>query len=86
MATTVAMPLKNNWVIGTTLDSFFDSGKPSPFTRESLEEMENAFKTTEIKEEGEYKCITKLVSNNQEKMEALGIGNSLNVSYMGYSV
>ena len=44
MATTVAMPLKNNWVIGTTLDSFFDSGKPSPFTRESLEEMENAFK------------------------------------------
>ena len=86
VGTKVAMPLKSNWVIGTTLDSFFDSGKPSPFTRESIKEMEDAFETTVIEEYGKYEVVTKLVSNNQEKMEALGIGNSLNVSYMGYSV
>ena len=82
VATTVAMPLKSNWVIGTTLDS----GKPSPFTRESIEEMEKAFKTTVIEEYGEYEAVTKLVSNNREKMEALGIDTSLSVSYMGFTV
>ena len=86
VATAVAMPLESNWVIGTTLDGFFESGKPSPFTRDSIAKFEKAFETTKIEEFGKFVMSSNIVSNQNEKMEAFGIGTSLSVSYMGFTV
>ena len=86
VVTTVAIPIESNWVIGMTLDEFFESGKPTPFTQQSLADFETSFSTATIEEFGQFNMMSDIVSNQDDKMEAFGIKSSLSSSFMGYTV
>ena len=78
-----------NWVMGTTLDSNFDSGYPSPFTDESVAafiEAWNARRDGKPQSNGKFSFEGDIVTSNEEKIDILDISASLSLSYMFFSV
>ena len=91
MATTVNVPEDgaSNWLIGTTLNTFYKSGFPSPFTTESRDAFDDAWAA--VKEEdpvtpGEFTFTSEFISSMEEKAESLEMSSSLKATYMAYSV
>merc|ERR1719295_1580103 len=85
---TVSMPSSNNWEIGMTMDSNF-ARKPSPFTEETMDAFQSAWR--EKMENGNYdafgkfKMTTRLVQSQEDKLEAIGVEGSMEMSYMMFS-
>ena len=86
---TVSMPSSNNWEIGMTMDSNF-ARRPSPFTTETVQAFQSAWETK--KEEGNwdqsgtFEMTTRLVQSQEDKLEAIDVAGSLELSYMMFSV
>ena len=86
---TVSMPSNNNWNIGMTMDSNFGK-KPSPFTYESLQEFQSAWR--EKKENGNYERLetfditSRLAQSEAEKLKAIGVERSMDTRFMCFSV
>ena len=72
--------------VGMTLDSFLNSGKPSPFTAESLTAFQDKWESQESQTEGSFRMVSDIVTSMDEKIELLDMGGSLSVSSLLFSV
>ena len=88
--TTVNVPVgASNWLIGTTLNPFFESGFASPFTRESRQAFMDAWdqvRAGDAVTQGKFTFTSDFVSSMEEKASLLEISASLEETYMAYSV
>merc|ERR1712087_871113 len=83
---TINMAESNNWVIGTTLDTMFNSGLPSPFTEDSFEAFQAVWDNkTEWLQLGTWTMTSDIVSSQSDAVETLDIDGSLSLSYMAIS-
>ena len=72
--------------VGMTLDSFLRSGKPSPFTAESLAAFEDEWESKEFQTVGSFSMVSDIVTSMDEMIEMLDIEGSLSMSYLMFSV
>lgn len=82
---TINLPAKGNWKIGTTLDSFFDSGSPTPFTDDSITAFEEAWNSKEFETAGSFTMTADILSSMDEKIDMLNIKGELSVSFAMFS-
>jgi len=83
---TINMPASNNWVIGTTLDGMLNSGPPSPFTTQSIQDFEDAWEAKdEWLQQGAFTMTTNIVTSQEDAVEAMGVSGSLEFSYLMFS-
>ena len=86
---TVSMPSWNNWEIGMTMDSNF-ARMSNPFTYETLDAFQSAYETK--KEEGKwdqsgmFQMTARLVESEEDKLRTIGVEESMELSYMMFSV
>jgi len=84
--TFVNIPEGNNWVIGTTLNEFFESTTANPFTTSSWAEFQAAW---ESKDEwlslGTFDMDWDIVTSQEKANEFLEISGSLEVSFTMFS-
>jgi len=74
----------NNFAIGMTFDASLRSGRPSPFTAESISAFVAAWdaKEDDFEHQETFKMSMDIATSQQEVVEALGIEDSLKLSYM----
>ena len=86
---TVSMPSSNNWEIGMTMDSNF-ARKPSPFTQKTMDAFQSAWDKKKNAgnwdQFGKFEMMTRLVQSQEDKLEAIGVEGSMEMSYMMFSV
>ena len=76
----------NNLLIGMTLDSFFKSGYPTPFTDESVAAFEAIWNEKQFTTLGTFRMKQDIVTSNRQRLEMLDISGTLETSFMGFSV
>merc|ERR1719333_70879 len=82
---TINMPDGNNWDIGWTLDAMMRSGKPSPFSDESMEKFAARWDDADFQSQGKYKMTSKLIEDQEQRIQSLDIESTLKVSYLMFS-